>query len=124
MTTPLNVRCQNIADSQFNDVNLAGASFTNINLSGSRFRDINFSDVEFTMAQLGGTVFKGIGLPPDSSLQRQRPVTFEDAALNDSVFHNVDLSNVKIVDCNLTGMTIDGILVTELLAAFRSRRTK
>jgi len=127
----MDVKNDNVASSRFhnvdmhgtvfNDVNLAGTSFENINLSKSRFHDINFSDVVFTAAQIGGCHFKHIGLPPDKdgNHPRQRPVTFEEATLCDSLFRKVDLSNVKIVESNISGMTIDGVLVTDLLEAYR-----
>ena len=124
----MEIRNDNIASSHLEDVNMDGttfnnvclsnARFENINLSKSRVHDINFSDVEFTAAQIGGTVFRHIGLPPGSN-QRQRPVTFEEMTLNDSVFRRVDLSNVQINECNLDGMRIDGIPVTDLLEAYR-----
>jgi len=125
------VKNQNIASSEFDDVNmhatrfnninLGEAQFENINLSKSKYHDINFSDVEFSAAQMGGTRFKHIGLPPGSG-GKQRTVTFEEAHLNDSVFRKVDLSNVQIIDCNITGMTIDGILVSDLLAAYAKHK--
>lgn len=132
----MNVKNQNLAKSEFDDVcmtdttfnnaNLSKSRFENINLTGSRFHDINFSDVQFTAAQIGGTLFKHIGPPPDKAGNhpKQRPVTFEEATLNDSLFRKVDLSNVRIIDCNLTGMTIDGILLTDLLAAYHKSRGK
>jgi uncharacterized protein YjbI with pentapeptide repeats len=102
--------------SQFEHSNMAETSFNDVNLTGAKFYDINFSDVQFAAAQIGGSVFRHIG-PPPGTAARQRPVTFVDAMLCDSTFRNVDLSGVSITDCNLTGMTIDGVLVTELLAA-------
>ncbi len=39
--------------------------------------------------------------------------------LCDSTFKNVDLSGVKIEKCNIDGMTIDGVLVTDMLAAHK-----
>jgi uncharacterized protein YjbI with pentapeptide repeats len=119
MPKKLSLKHDNLPESEFEDLNLAGARFTNINLSKARFHDINFSDVHFSVAQLGGTVFTDIGLPPhiEEKQERQRPVTFEAATLCDSVFRKVDLSNVRIIDCNLEGMTIDGVLVTDLLKA-------
>ena len=115
------IKNDRIPDSEFEDLDLSGARFTNINLSKARFHDINFSDVHFSVAQLGGTVFTDIGLPPhlEERNERQRPVTFEAATLCDSVFRKVDLSNVRIIDCNMAGMTIDGILVTDLLKAYQ-----
>jgi uncharacterized protein YjbI with pentapeptide repeats len=48
-------------------------------------------------------------------------VTFVEATLCDSVFRKVDLSNVKLIDCNIQGMTIDGILVSELLEEHKQK---
>jgi uncharacterized protein YjbI with pentapeptide repeats len=106
---------------EFEDMNMAGTQFTNINLSGSRFHDINFSDVLFTAAQIGGTTFRHIGPPPckEGGQERQRPVTFEEGMLCDSTFRRMDLTDGKIVDCDVAGMTIDGILVTDLLSAWK-----
>ena len=52
---------------------------------------------------------------------RQRPVTFRNAMLCDSTFEKVDLSGVKIVNCKLDGMTIDGVPVSELMKAHQDR---
>ena len=120
------MRDQDLAGSEFEDCNLTGTRFTNINLSGARFHDINFSDVLFTAAQIGGTTFRHIGPPPDPKgiRQRQRAVTFEDGVLCDSVFRRMDLTNAKLVDCDLGGMTIDGIPVTEALREWEERHAR
>jgi hypothetical protein len=72
---------------------------------------------------MGGTRFKHIGSPPDEDgkQDRQRPVTFEEGMLCDSVFRRMDMTNVKIIDCDVTGMTIDGIPVTDLLKEWKKR---
>ena len=121
MPNKISINHDNIAGSEFEDLNMAGAQFTNINLSGSQFHDINFSDVRFSAAQMGGTLFKHIGPMPDKDgkQDRQRPVTFEEGMLCDSVFRRMDMTNVKIIDCDITGMTIDGILFTELLKGWK-----
>jgi uncharacterized protein YjbI with pentapeptide repeats len=41
--------------------------------------------------------------------------------LCDSTFRKVDMSNVKIIGCNIQGMTIDGVLVADLLEAHRKK---
>ena len=122
------VKEQNIASSRFDDVNMdrttfnnicmTNVTFENINLSHSKFHDINFSDVTFTAAQIGGTVFRHIGPPPHSG-QRQRPVTFEEGTLEGSTFRRVDLRNAQISECDMEGMRIEGILVSDLLEAWR-----
>jgi uncharacterized protein YjbI with pentapeptide repeats len=117
----LEVRNESVAESEFEHSNMSGSKFTDINLSGARFININFSDGYFAAVQIGGTLFKHIGPPPDkdSKQARQRPVTFEEAMLCDSIFRKVDMSGVQIIDCNIEGMKIDGILVTDMLAAYK-----
>jgi uncharacterized protein YjbI with pentapeptide repeats len=112
-----------ISSSKFHDVNLSGADFDDVNLSRARFHNINLSDIQVSAVQIGGATFKHVGPPPDKDGKqaRQRPVTFEEATLCDSTFRKVDMSNVKIIDCNIQGMTIDGVLVTDLLKEFKTR---
>jgi uncharacterized protein YjbI with pentapeptide repeats len=116
----------NLAGSQFHNVNLSEADFNDVNLSKARFHNINFSDVQIMAAQMGGALFKHIGPPPDKQGRQacQRPVTFEEAMLCDSTFHKVDLSGVRVTDCNLAGMTIDGMLVTDLIRAFSKEESR
>ena len=38
--------------------------------------------------------------------------------LCDSFFRRVDLSGVSIVECNTSGMTIDGIPLADMMAAY------
>lgn len=116
-------RHANLAGSRFENVNLAEAEFENVNLGKARFHDVNLSDITITAAQIGGAWFKHIGPPPDQAGRQelQRPVSFEEMMLCDSTFLRVDLSNARIVDCDLRGMTINGILVTELIAAYQKQ---
>ena len=133
MADKLTLREQDLSESSFEMVNLEGVRFQNanlghakfedINLAGATFNDINFSDVVFSRAQLGGTVFKELGLPPDSP-GKQRGIRFEDADMNDSVFKDCNLHSARMEQCNTTGMTIDGILVSDLLAVYAQRTSK
>jgi hypothetical protein len=45
---------------------------------------------------------------------------FEDINLADATFENINFSNVKLSNANYEGMTIDGYLVEELLAAHKA----
>lgn len=124
----------NLAGSVFNDVNLKEATFDNVNLEGSTFEnvnmsrlrvhDVNLSDLELSAANLGGAHFKHIGPAPDESGKqaRQKAVTFEEATLCDSTFRKVDMTNVKLIDCQMDGMTIDGIRVSDLLEAYQQQK--
>jgi uncharacterized protein YjbI with pentapeptide repeats len=123
MPEKLDIKKAVITGSELETVNMSGSHFTDINLSKSRFINVNFSDVYFAAAQIGGTHFKHIGPPPDKDgkQERQRPVIFEEGMLCDSTFRKMDLSNAQIIDCDIEGMKIDGVLVTDLLAAYKKR---
>jgi hypothetical protein len=110
----------NMAGTHFHKVNLSGADFDDVNLGNARFHNVRLSNGDFSAADLGGASFRHIGPPlgPDGKRERQRPVRFEEMMLCDSTFRRVDLSNVRITECDLSGMTINGVLVTDLLAAY------
>jgi len=100
-----------LSDSTFNDMNMSNISIT----------DANLSDLKIEGAQLGGAVFRNIGMcPPDHPMYdpnaEQRPLLFEDCDLHKSQFVNCDLRGVEVSGCNIEGLRIDGILVSELLA--------
>ena len=59
-------------------------------------------------ADLRASVFSDVNLAE---------ATFENVALNGALFRNVGLRGAAISDADLVGATIDGILVSELLAA-------
>jgi RNA polymerase sigma-70 factor (ECF subfamily) len=105
------------------DVNLSGAVFDNVNLSHARLHNVDLSDATISAANLAGAVFRHIGPPPDkdNAPQRQKPVTFEEATLCGSTFRRVDLSDVRIIDCNIQGLSIDGIRIAKLLKVYRLR---
>jgi uncharacterized protein YjbI with pentapeptide repeats len=69
------------------------------NLSGSSFRDVNLSDAEFTNA-------------------RCHRLQMRDVDLSASLIANGNLGRVRIEDCNVDGMSIDGVLVSDMLAAY------
>ena len=112
------VQNANLTGSRFENVCLTKTEFNNVNLAQAAFHNIDLSDITITAAQLGGATFKHIGLPPGSP-GKQRPLKFEGADLNESTFADCDLSGVKINNCNLHGMTIDGLLITDLIAAYK-----
>ena len=46
---------------------------------------------------------------------------FEDACLSGLKIRDANLSGLEISECRLDGMTIEGIAVTDLLAAYKAR---
>ena len=72
--------------------------------------DADLSQSKFYNANLPNAVFDEVNLQSPS---------FDNVALTDARLRNVCLTNVWISEAKLDGMTIDGILVTELIAAYR-----
>ena len=110
----INVKRAMIDHSHFEDVSAKNIKIT----------DANLSDLEIEGAQLGGAYIHNIGMPPKGHPfydpdAKQRSLRFENCDLNGSTITNCDLGNVIIDDCNLKGMKINGILVEDLLKAYK-----
>jgi uncharacterized protein YjbI with pentapeptide repeats len=110
----------------FDDADLSHAGFNNINFRNGKISNANLSDLEIDGAQLGGAYLHHIGPPPPGHPARvegaqQRPLRFEECDLHGSTIRNSDLSAVSISRCKLRGLTIDGIPVEDLLAAYREK---
>ena len=69
------------------------ARFEGANLSPSTFSDVNLAQSQFSNVSLAAASFQ-----------------------------DVNLSNCSVTDANLEGMTINGILVSELLSTYDSHR--
>jgi hypothetical protein len=72
--------------------NLTASCFSDVDLSQSTFDDVNLSGASFTNARLADVEIK-----------------------------DADLSNLAISDAKIVGMTIDGILVSDLIRAHRAQ---
>ncbi len=64
-------------------------------------------------ADLSGSEFVDVAL---------RGAVLRDVNLSGAVIEDADLSGCAIVDCRVEGMTIDGVLVGDLFAAWRAAR--
>ena len=81
-----------IDDSKFLNVGMARVEFDNVNLSDATFNNINMSRVSFHGINFNGATFKAVGL-----------------------------TNVSIDECEVVGLKIRGILVTDMIAAYNQR---
>jgi len=74
---------------------MSGSTFTDVDLSEAEFRDVNLADASITDANLSGVQIV-----------------------------NANLRGAAIFDSMTDGMTIDGIAVSDLQAAYRAAHTK
>jgi uncharacterized protein YjbI with pentapeptide repeats len=89
----LDVKNCMFANSAFDDVDMSNTHFNNINLTNARIDDADMANL-----------------------------TINDANLSNGRITNTNLSNLAIQDCLLVGMTINGIAVPELLAAYKAAK--
>ena len=115
MSEQFNVERKDISDSQFRHVNMSGAVFEDVNLSGAKFFNINLRDADIGAVDFGGASFSCMNTGED---RERRPVVFNSIELDDCTIRNSFFRNTKIINCDLTGMTIDGVLVTEMVKAY------
>ena len=112
----LKVHQQDISESEFRGVDMSGTIFEDVNLSGARFHNINLRGANFGAIDLGGATFSCMNTGED---RPKEPALFDNIELDDCLFQNGCFRNTRIVNCDLTGMTIDGILVTEMINAYK-----
>jgi uncharacterized glyoxalase superfamily protein PhnB len=74
------------------DADLSGSQFLNVKLEGVDFHDVNM-----------------------------RGAMFRDVRLAGAAFSNVDLSDVSITQANTSGLTVDGVLLSDLIRAYQNR---
>ena len=124
-TKILNVKRSVLNGSRFETFCLDDSTMTDVSAKNVKIVDANLSDIEIQYAQLGGAYIHDIGLPPKGHpaydpAAKQRPLKFENCDLNHSIITNCNLSGASVSDCNLNGMTINGILVEEVLKAYKA----
>ena len=103
-----------------NNAMLDSSSFINVSMRDVMISDANLSDLKIDGAQIGGALIKNIGIPPEDHPHynpdlKHRPVQFELCDLKESIFTDCDLSHVRLENCNIAGLTINGILIDQLL---------
>ena len=77
---------------QVTDSNLTGSSFQDVDLSGSKINNARLQKLEL-----------------------------QDVDFSESLIVDANLSGLEIRDCNLNGMQINGVAVTDLFAAYSAK---
>lgn len=117
-------------ESDFHGIDMRSTNIAHTNFVNSRWEHIYFSNVHVNFIQMGGTVFENIIRPEGegSRLSEEpgtdgwinlEPVVFKSSDLSTATFEKCNLSNVEIKDCNIKGLSIDGVLVTDLLEHYK-----
>jgi hypothetical protein len=100
----LEVHDSDLSGSVFDDVNLSGTTVENVNLSGCSFHNVNLSGASFDDLNMSGWRVHDVNL----------------AGLK---IDKANLAGASITHGRMEGMTIDGILLSELLAAYHAGKS-
>ncbi|MEW8957247.1 GNAT family N-acetyltransferase [Clostridium sp.] len=111
----------NLEKSIYQNSNLSKTRFTNIDMSNSVLGDSNLNKIEICNASLGDAYLHDINL---GAQEKKIPLTMERCELNNSRIVDSDLQNLSICNCNIEGMTIDGVLVSDLMKIYKEALKK
>ncbi|GFN33525.1 GNAT family N-acetyltransferase [Paenibacillus xylaniclasticus] len=106
-----------LQDSKWTDCNFSGTKWTNLNMTHTLLADLRLSGSEIGFVAMDGVLIH------DTHLGASRqPMTFERCDLSGALIRDSRLTGVRIEGCDVKGMTIDGIPVENLLAAYREKQ--
>ncbi|GGH26846.1 GNAT family N-acetyltransferase [Paenibacillus segetis] len=108
----------NMRNLKIQSSNLAGMHITNSYLGHAIFGDSDMSNVEICHVIMGGTYIHDVKLSLDEDNQ---PIRMERIEMMNSSIQDSNMQNFSIINCNIKGMRIDGILVSDLLEAYKNR---
>ncbi len=100
---------------------ITGSKFRHVNMSGAVFDDVNLRNAEIGAVDFGGASFSCMNT---GECYPKRPAVFKNLELDDCTIEKCYFRNTKLVNCDLTGMTIDGVLVTDMLKAYEKADSK
>ena len=112
---------KDIAGSEFRHVNMSGTTFEDVSLSGATFFNINLRGAKIGAVDFGGAAFSCMNTGED---RPRLPAVFKNIELDDCTIQDSCFKNVRIINCDLTGMTINGVLVSEMIKVVKGKNSK
>ena len=130
-------------EAKFGCVGMQKAEFTNVDFTGASFKNCKFNNTDFTDCDVTGMkvdradMVKNVRYPRVWDAGIYEKSTFYDANLRESTFEDVTLDgakfisvrmenasfrNTELTDCDLSGMTVDGISVEEAIAFYKENK--
>jgi uncharacterized protein YjbI with pentapeptide repeats len=121
MSEKLRFENKDVAGSEFRHVNMSGTTFEDVDLSRATFFNVNLRGADIGAVDFGGARFSCMNTGEDHP---RLPVIFKNIELDDCTMQDCCFKNAKVVNCDLTGMTIDGVLVSEMVKAVKGSTPK
>ena len=130
-------------EAKFGCVGMQKTEFTNVDFTGAKFTNCKFNNADFADCDVTGMkvdrvdMVKNVRHPRvwDAGIYEKsifydanlRQSTFEDVTLDEAKFISVSMKNAsfrntELTDCDLNGMTVDGISVEEAIAFYKENK--
>lgn len=131
-------------EATFGCVGMQKARFENVDFTGAEFGSCKFNNAEFTDCDVTGMkvdgtdMVKAVRFPRTWQAGAYLKSTFYDVNLSQSTFEDVTMDgvrfanvrmknasfgNTELTDCDLSGLTVDGISVEEAIAFYKQHKT-
>jgi len=121
MSEKVRIEKKDISGSEFQQANMSGTVFEDVDLSRSRVFNVNLRNAEIGAVDFGGSSFScmntGEGFP-------RKPAAFQNLELDGCTLCNCFFRNTSLVNCDLTGMTIDGIIVSDMIKVYKENQSR
>ena len=101
----------------YQNSNLSNTRFTNVNMSSAVLGDSNMNKIEICHVSLADAYIHDTNLGFE---EQKAPLTIERCELSNSRIVDSNLQDLSIYNCNIEGMKIDGILVSDLINTYKS----
>jgi uncharacterized protein YjbI with pentapeptide repeats len=119
MAEKIRAKLKRLDGSSFRSTSLSRSVFDDVSLSGARFHNIDLRRARFSAVDFGGARFScvntGEGRP-------RKPVVFTNVELDKCRFRHGSFAGVSITGAKLEGMRINGVLVTQMIKAWKAAR--
>ena len=130
-------------EASFGCVGMQKAQFENVDFTGASFKNCKFNNADFTDCDVTGMKVDRVDMENAVRFPRRWSAgcysssvfydanlsesTFEDVTMDDAKFFHVHMKNAsfrdtELIDCDLSGMTIDGISVEEAIAFYKANK--
>lgn len=104
---------------QFIDANMADAKISNVNLESALFENICLRGSSFSAIDFGGAKFSCMNTGED---KKRKPAIFTSVEFHHCIFDDCVFTGAKFSECEVKGMTIDGIAVEDLINTYRKEK--
>jgi uncharacterized protein YjbI with pentapeptide repeats len=117
------LNCCDLSGTEIQCCNASGLKMNDVNLTGMHISNANLSELDIDGAQWGGAHFRYIGYGNDSKPEEEyndQPVQFSNCNFKQGIFTDCDLTNVKLENCEIRGLVINGVQIDKLIQQYVS----